>query len=308
MGFKMKKPLFIAIVSLLALATLVPVYADITGWTWLGTTYTGPDEYYSPSPPRPNINAYESGATAVLAVTVENEEGHNITVTSVYVNMDWDDTYKSTQVSATNPETLDDDDVRVFFVEFKVPNTTVASNLFTHSYKIVVEYFYYPNVSDPTLTKTDKYTEFGDNFVVYSADQADAMDLMRIIDRFSPPAYGWRSVRAQILWNRAENETNNGEEYYRRGDFYEAKQHFSTALEYINQAWAAEEAYLTVIEELNIRQIEADIKSLDSMANFFNGLSTMWTLFGIGGILFAIGYIIKWSVHARGRSKPEASA
>jgi len=119
---------------------------------------------------------------------------------------------------------------------------------------------------------------------------------------------GWRSVRAQILWNRAANETNNGEEYYRRGDFYEAKQHFSTALEHINQAWDAEEAYLTVIEELNIRQIEADIRSLDSMSNFFNGLSTMWTLFGIGGILFAIGYIIKWSVHARGRSKPEASA
>jgi len=156
----MKKALFVAIVSLFALATLVPVYADITGWTWLGTSYTGWDEYYDDY-----VNAYESGTNTVLAVTVENDEGYNITVTSVYVNMDWDDTYKSTQVSTTNPETLDDDDVRVFFIDFKVPNTTIASNLFTHSYKIVVEYFFYPNETDPSLTKTGKYTEFGDDWL-----------------------------------------------------------------------------------------------------------------------------------------------
>jgi len=300
----MKKPLVITIVSLLALATLVPVYADITDWTWLGTTYTGPDEYYGDY-----VNAYESGTTAVLAITVYNMEGHNITVTSVYVNMDWDATHKSTQVSTTNPETLNHGEVRVFFVDFKVPNSTIVSNLYTHSYTIVVKYFFYPNASDPTVTKTGEYMEFGDDFVVYSADQADAMNLIGIIGRFSPPSpYGWSSVRAQILWNRATNETNSGQEYYRRGDFQAAKERFSTALDHINQAWNAEEAYLTVKEELNIRQIEANIKNLDSMANFFNGLSTMWILFGIGGILFSIGYIIKWSVHARRHSKPETSA
>ena len=162
MGLKMKKPLFVAIVFLLALATLIPVYADIPpdGWTWLGTTYTGDDEYH-----KDYVNAYESGTTAVLAVKMDGEEGHNITVTSVYVNMDWDDTYESTQVSATNTETLDDVDVRVFFIDFKVPNTTIASNLFVHSYKIVVEYFYHPNASDPTVTKIGKYTAFGDDLL-----------------------------------------------------------------------------------------------------------------------------------------------
>lgn len=305
MGLKMKKPLFVAIVFLLALATLIPVYADITDWTWLGTTYTGWDEYYGD-----DVNAYESGSTAVLAVTVANFEGYNITVTSVSVNMDWDDTYESTQVSATNPEILDHGDVRVFFIDFKVPDATVVSNLYTHSYTIVASYFFYPNASDPSLTKTDEYIEFGEDFVVYSADQADAVDLMRILDRFEPPPpRGWSSVRAQILWNRAMNETSNGEEYYRQGEFYKAKQHFSTALDHINEAWDAEEAYLTIMEELQIRQIEADIRSLDSMSNFFNGLSTMWILFGIGGILFGIGYIVKWTVHARKHSKPpEASA
>ena len=310
MGLKMKKPLFVAIVFLLALATLIPVYADIPrdGWTWLGTTYTGPDEYYSPSAPRPDINAYESGATAVLAVTVENDEGRNITVTSVYVNMDWDNTYKSAQVSTTNTEILEDDAVRVFFIDFKVPNTTIASNLFVHSYKMVVEYFYYPNASDLTVTKKDKYTAFSNDFVVYTADQADAMDLMRIIGEFSYPPPDWESVRAKILWNRAVNETCNGEEYYRQGEFQKAKQHLSAALDHINQAWDAEEAYLTIEEELITRRTEAEIRNLDSMANFFNGLSTLWTLFGIGWILLGIGYIIKWSVHARRSKPPEASA
>jgi len=299
----MKKPLFVAIVSLLALATLVPVYADITDKTWLGTTYTGRDDYYDY-----DVKAYESGTTAILAITVRNWEGFDINVTSVYVTFDWDATFTSTQASTTNPETLEDHEVRVFFINFQVPNTTIASNLYRHSYTIVVEYSY-PNATNPFQILTGEYDYFGDDFVVYSADQADAMNLVGIIGRFSPPSpYGWSSVRAQILWNRAMNETNSGQAYYRQGDFQAAKERFSTALDHINQAWNAEEAYLTVMEELNIRQIEANIKNLDSMANFFNGLSTMWILFGIGGILFSIGYIMKWSVHARRHSKPEASA
>jgi hypothetical protein len=78
------------------------------------------------------------------------------------------------------------------------------------------------------------------------------MNLIGIIDRFSPPSpYGWSSVRAQILWNRATNETYSEAEYYRRGDFQAAKEHFSTALDDINQAWNVEETYLMVKEELN---------------------------------------------------------
>lgn len=66
------------------------MYADITDKTWLGTTYTGPDEYYSPSPPRPDVNAYESGTTAILVITVKNPEEFDINVASVYVTFNWD--------------------------------------------------------------------------------------------------------------------------------------------------------------------------------------------------------------------------
>jgi len=289
----MKKLLFVTVVFLLAMVTLVPAYAEITGKTWLGTTYRGRDEYYGD-----DVNAYETGTTAVLAVTVRNREGFAINVTKVYMTFDWNLNYTSTQVNATNPETLKNNEVRVFFISFQVPSTTVASNLYVHSYIIVAEYSY-PNATKPSQILKGFYELFDDDFAIYSGDQADAVDYNRIVSGLSPPPGGWRSARAQILWNKASREINSGREYYRQGEFPTAKLYLSTALDYIDQAWVAEEAYLTAYEELNMQEVEARIRSLDAMSNLLNGLSTMWIYFGIGGILFGIGYIIKWLAHMR---------
>jgi len=292
-GLKMKKLLFATMVFLFVVVASAPVYADIPGKTWLGTTYAGRDEYYNA-----DIIAYKTGTTAVLAVTVRNREGFAINVTKVYVTFDWDVNYTSTQVNATNPETLENNEVRVLFINFQVPSTTVASNLYVHSYTIVAEYSY-PNPANTSQIRTNYYDYFDDDFAVFSGDQADAVNLNRIIRGLSPPTGGWRSAKAQVLWNKASRETNSGREYYRQGDFTGAKLQLSTALDYIDQAWVAEEAYLTAYEELNMQEVEARIRSLDAMSNFLNGLSTMWTYFGIGGILFGIGYIIKWLAHMR---------
>jgi hypothetical protein len=112
------------------------------------------------------VNAYESGAAAVLTVTMRKWEGSDINVTSVYVTFDWDATFTSTQVSTTSPETLEDHEVRMFFINFKAPNSTVVSNLYTHSYTIVAEYSY-PNATNPFQILTNEYDCFGDDFVVY---------------------------------------------------------------------------------------------------------------------------------------------
>jgi hypothetical protein len=301
----MKKLLFTAIVILLLVVALAPVYAEITKKEWLGTTYKGTDDYYGME-----VNAYETLTTAVLAVTVKNDKTFTINITKVYVTFDWRLNYTSVQVNATNPETLEKNEVRVFFINFQVPAISVASNLYTHSYTIVTEYSY-PNATNPSQKLTGSYEVFDGDFAVYSADQADAVDLKRIIGTFSPPSTppGWQSAKARILWNKALTENNSGIEYYRQGEFTRAEQSFSTALDYINEAWDAEEAYLTVYEDLQIQEMEARIRNLDAMSNFFSGLSTMWMLFGVGGILFGIGYITKWLAHARVRSKPpETSA
>jgi hypothetical protein len=296
----MKKLLFTAIVCLLLVVALAPVYAEITKKEWLGTTYKGDDDYYDME-----VNAYETLTTAVLAVTVKNDKTFTINITKVYVTFDWRLNYTSVQVNATNPETLEKNEVRVFFINFQVPNISVASNLYTHSYTIVTEYFY-PNATNPSQKLTGSYEFFDDDFAVYSADQADAVDLKRIIGTFSPPSTppGWQSAKARILWNKALKEKSSGIEYYRQGEFTRAEQSFSTTLDYIDDAWDAEEAYLTAKEELDFQKLEAEVRNLDAMSSLFNGLSIMWTYFGIGGILFGIGYIVKWLAHMRRPPKP----
>jgi len=290
----MKKAILLAAaVSMIVLSALVPAYANITGTKWLGTTYSGHDDYYDA-----NVNAYLTGDTAVLAVTVRNAEGFDINITNVHVNFDWEANYTSIQVNATNPELMANNEVRMFFINFQVPDTSTASNLYMHAYNVVAE-FSYPNATMVNQTLTGYYSDFGDDFVVYSTSQANSRNLLRIIDGFAVPTGGWRSAKAKVLWQKAQNETSSGQEYYRQGDFQTAEQRFNTALTFINQAWDAEQAYLTVYEELDIQELQASINSMQSMASFFNGLSVMWALFGVAGILFGIGYIVKWLVHAR---------
>jgi len=273
----MKKPIFAVIAFLLLAVTLIPVYAGITGRTWLGTSASGYDIYYNR-----DVNAYRTGTTAILAVTVRNTEGTTINLTKVEVTFDWGETYESVQVNTTNKITMRNNEIRVFFIEFIVPDVSVASNLYTHAYTIMANF---TGGSPP-------YTWFGDDFAVYSTDQADAINLAMIIDDF--PTTSWQSSKARILYNKANNETSTAMRYYDEGDFAAAKQRFNAALTYLNQAWDAEEAYLSIWEDFEISEIEARIRSMDAMTSFFNGLSTMWVLFGIGWVLLGIGYIVKY--------------
>lgn len=297
----MKKPILAIMALILVAVALIPTYGEITGRTWIGATYTGYDDYYNA-----DIIAYKEGTTAVLAVTVRHSNTTavgGLNVTRVYVSFDWGKTYTSTQVSSASPITIKNyGESRVFFINFTVPSTVNASNLYRHSYSIYADYAFKNTTG---FLRTGTYAPyFANDFVVYSTTQADAMDLARIIDESNPPSGGWTSAKAKILWNKQENETDSGWVYYEQGDFARAKQRFSTAVSYINEAWDAEEAYLTVLEDLQIQQIQASIRSLDAMTSFFNGLSTMWVLFGIGWVLLGIGYIIKW---LRKRPEPQTA-
>lgn len=301
----MKKLFLVTMAFVLAMATLMPVHAAVSKSDppWLGTTFKGTDDYYGAT-----VYAYMTGTTAVLPVVVTNDEAFDINVTKVYVLFDWGLNYTSVQVNTTEPLTLKPHESRVVFIDFTVPTTTVASNMYTHFYTIVAVYTY-PNVTDPSKILEDYYKLSDDDFAVYSADQADAVDLNRIINGYFPTSpTGLSSARGRILWNKAWKEINSAREYYRQGDFAGARLSFSSALDYIDQIWLAEETYYTADEELDFRRTEAEIKSLESMANLFNGLSAMWMLFGIGGILFGIGYIVKWLAHMRSKTLEASKA
>lgn len=287
---KMRKSVVaITALALLALIT-IPAFAEITGHTWLGTAFSGHDDYYNA-----NVNAYRTGSTAILTVTVQNNRpaGSNISVSRVYVAFDWGQTYNATQMGGTNATLITNGATRVFSINFTVPSTSVASNLYRHSYTIFADYSY-KNPSNTSQTISTRYqSNLFEDFAVYSSDQADAMNLADIIDTFPMPS-SWQSAQAQILANQARNETATAQRYYEQGNFALAKQRFNAALSDLNQAWSAEQSYLTMLQDLQIQRTQAEIRSLDAMTSFFNGLSTMWVLFGIGWVLLGIGYIIKY--------------
>lgn len=284
----MKKPILAIMALILVAVTLIPVYADITNHTWLGAMVDDEyDTYYNDY-----IVGYKEGASAVLAVWVRNNNVSYVNVTRVYVSFDWGAEYDSTQMSVANPAKVLVGQTRVFYVNFTIPSVAVASNMYLHAYNIYAVYSVKNATGNNNLPGTWRSGPY-DNFAVFSADQATALDLTRIIDDYPAPSY-WESTRARILANRAENETDAGWRYYEAGDFTRARQRFATALDYLNQAWDAEETFLTVWEELEIEEMRARIRSLDAMSSFLNGLSTMWVLFGIGWVLLGIGYIIKY--------------
>jgi hypothetical protein len=283
---KMKKSI-LAITAFVLLALVsIPAYSSISGTTWLGTAFRGTDTYYSQ-----DIVAYRTGSTAVLKVTVTNTEGTAINLTKVWVTFDWGASYVSTEVNATATGriTIRNGEIRVIFINFTVPDISVASNLYTHSYVITANF----------TGGLPPYTTSGNNFAIYSTDQADAMNLADIIASFPQPS-SWQSAQAQILVNEAKNETATAARYYQQGNFGTAKQSYNNALNDLNQAWNVEQSYLTTLQDLQIQQTQAQIRSLDAMTSFFNGLSTMWVLFGIGWVLLGLGYIVKWL-----RKRPE---
>jgi hypothetical protein len=302
---KMKKSVVIAIMVFALLALIsIPTYANITNRAWLGTTYTGIDNYYGDG----TVYAYREGSTAVLAVTVQNPNASapgrlGINITSVYVTFDWGATYTSSQMSTTSPIVLQPQESRVFTLNFTVPSVTTATNLYRHSYTIYAQYWV-KNASGTnwlqgkwTLFPKDPTTSNPD-FVVYSNDQADAMNLRTIVAEF--PSISYQSAQAKILYNQALNETYTANMYYAAGNFGAAKTSYNNALSDLNLALSDEQSYQTMLQNLQTSLTQAQINSLNAMTSFFNGLSTMWVLFGIGWVLLSIGYIVKWL-----RKRPE---
>lgn len=283
--------------TLLALI-MIPAFASISSHAWIGTAFSGNDDYYDAS-----INAYKTGSPATLLVTVQNNRpaGSNISITRVYVGFDWGSTYNSTQAGVNNTVLVENGLSRTFYINFTVPATSVASNLYLHSYTIFADYTYKNPSNTSEIISTRYQTGLYNDFAVYSADQADFQNIKSIVDNY--PTMSFESAQAQILWNLARNETSAGNRYYMAGNFALAKQSYSNALSDKNQAFSVEQSYLTTLQDLQIQRTQSEIRSLDAMTSFFNGLSTMWVLFGIGWVLLGIGYIIK---HLR--SKREASS
>lgn len=315
-GERAMRKKFIAMIALLlttsvVLSHAVSVQAEIEeDWTtWVNYAFKGTDEFYDK-----DVVAYRMGSNATLAVAVRNHLAIWINVTVVGISFDWQKPtagwYNSTQANTSKQVRLESGETRYFIINFTVPEITTAYSV-VHDYTVYVEGIDQlgNSLTGAAWTKT-REDLFGANkqyFVVYSADQAQAMQSAQTIDGIKTSLgipVEWSSAKAGLLWKKAMNETSIADFYYSQGDFENANTHYSLALTMIDLAFDAEETRGVKLEDAEIKAAEAEAKYFDALANFYNGFSNMWTLLGVALVLFAIGYIIRGFATLR---KPAAS-
>lgn len=277
---------------LISISTINLAQATISSYNWIASIYRGYDEFYGS-----HVVAYEAGSNAILAVSVYSDyyvgypyyDYRPVNVSAVKVGFDWGRNYTSTEASEANPVQIEPYQSRVFTVDVNVPETIVASNLVTHTYTIYVEH-----VNSTTGAKeiVDTWTESGyPNFAVYTEDQADAQESYQELDalRYMTPLF--ITSEARIAWTQHQIEKSIGSTYYRRGDFTNAKTHYQTALDLVNQSFSAEATRGTGLEDAltNFMNKAGEASGTQSQAFMILsvGVSVGIILIGVGVIIYA---------------------
>lgn len=280
--------------TLISMLTISPAQANIDQFTWLRPyVKTGYDSFYGT-----NIVGYKTGETAKLVVPVNNNLWPSaiMNVSSVIISFDWGQN-KTLNLTAS-PTQIPSGQTHVFTVSFTVPSTTTASNMWAHTYKIHVEHVNATGYPLPTWTVNwDSFGGTDYKFVVFSVDQAEALELSQMITRIASndpfKNLDFNSTVAKLAVYKAQNETSNGDALYQRGDFTGAKAHYNAALILYNAAYSAEETLGPTLDDLFIREIEARISNWEASASLAASFSTTSILLGSAVVLFGIGYVIK---------------
>jgi tetratricopeptide (TPR) repeat protein len=299
-----------------------PVQASISDYQWIDPFYKEYDSFYGRY-----VTAYEELSTAQLLVRVYDDAYYysNINITAVKVYFDWDQNFTATGF----PYRMRYNQYHNWVISFTVPATNVASNMYTHSFIVYVEYNY--SSSGSTYWSWSS----GDNFAVYSMDQADAMGLSKEISAklYYAPSY-LSSDEATMMLNQARTDRNIGEMQYDQGDFALAKEYYGKAVTLFDQAYANETKYAKASDELywaseyaqlNISKLEAESWKMQADASLIEANAMMkqaeaamieanatrtqadaalttanatlnqsyaWIIFGIGFVIMSIGIMV----------------
>ena len=135
-----KTALFLLLIGAMLAAMVLPVAlapasaeAAIDSVVWLDTAFKGNDPLLG------SVQAYETGATAVLKVSIQNTTGDTITIKGAKVKFDW--TGGEYAATAGNyPATLANNESGTASISFTVPEISVASNQVRHNYTVSVDY------------------------------------------------------------------------------------------------------------------------------------------------------------------------
>ena len=276
------------VVASVSMSTISPAQASIQPFSWLPPyTYRGYESSYDSS-----IVGYEHGATVTLRVPVKGDYSPYMNVTAV--SLVFDTGFNVTLNYTANPIKIDYDETHYFDVSFTA-NVTETSNLWAHTYTIYVKWDF-----PFTGTWTEEWDRWWPyyRFVVFSTEQSEAMELEDEYDTIRTYWEYFQSVEGRLLAHEAEVEGEIGNDYLYRWEFANAKTHFQNGIDLWEDAFAAEEDWLTTYQEamLNATKNEADAalteadaaaRSADASMNQFY----VWILVGLGMILTGVGVI-----------------
>ncbi len=280
----------------ISMSTISPAQAFIQEFSWLPPyTYRGyQSEIYDSS-----IVGYEHGATVTLTVPVREVNSPYINVTAV--GLVFDTGFNVNLNYTASPVKIDNGETHLFDVSFTA-NVTELSSLWAHTYSIYVN-FNFPYTGEFTREWDSFYPSY--KFVVFSTEILEAMELK---DEYNTIRTYWEyfeSVEGRSLAYEAEEEGEIGYDYLSRWDFANAKIHFQNGIDLWEDAFVAEEDWLTTYQEamLNATKNEADAaltaadaalteadaaaRSADAAMNQFYVL----ILVGLGMILTGIGVV-----------------
>lgn len=283
----------ILLCALISMIAINPAQAFINRFTWL-PPYIDKDS---------GVVIYGHGSTVQLLVPVENDwYPAGLNVSRVIVSFDWGQN-KTLDLSA-NIEHVEEGETKIFTVSFTADANEAVSSDWAHEYTIHVEHV--NATSGPTKIVGTWSVDWNDfwpsyRFVVFSTDQADALDLS--IEYYSYestyPVGDFLSTNASQLAGQAKIEAILGSTHYMRGDYASAKTQYETALGLYSQALSVEAEWGTKLDEAalevtlteaeaNMAMANAELRQADAVVN----QSYAYILFGLGFVFIGVATII----------------
>jgi hypothetical protein len=224
------------IVSALVLSPMLPrAHAELVNVKWVNTAFSGTDPYYAAV-----VSAYQTGTPATLYVPVTQVNGFGgsyINVTAAKLMMDWNGNYTATGL----PIKITLNNWAPVTITFPVPGTNVASNLWTHTGILTVNY------TTPASPGTHQFVENPvPTFAVYSSDQASAMSIAQQLSFLTSGltcglvSSSFKTAAGNALCQQAVQQFVLGTSFYRQGNFTASNTAMKNALNNWNNAVSAD--------------------------------------------------------------------
>jgi hypothetical protein len=300
MSRKLATPLVMLLVGFALMAAITPANAGVLGTpTWITPKWHNRTDAYLGSVG----DAYITGDNWMLNIWVRNEEYNStvapretvsVRVVNVSIWFDWNMFYNTSK-----DVTIKYGESYLFTITGVTENATIASNLFTHAYKVYIDFTFTTQSGGTTMTAYGTWTWTpSSTFAVLTQDQYDAEELATKYANLEDDvdSYVDDYAESQNQYLQAEEKATMAGRAYNQGDFSGAKTLYEEAITLLTQALTTYTTKQTAFEkaELDMAQGMADAEKANASARLIeaNGLANSMIINAVALVFFGLGFII----------------